>query len=116
MRISDWSSDVCSSDLSAADRWARFRPIVTGDDYVESLRGRGVEVWLFGERIDEPVDHPIIRPSINALKMTYDLSIEDPDLPTAHSDLIDATVNCTIHILRSPDALVTNHHIHRTSI
>src|SRR3546814_9062213 len=74
---------------SAADRWARFRPIVTGDDYVESLRGRGVEVWLFGERIDEPVDHPIIRPSINALKMTYDLAIEDPDLATAHSDLID---------------------------
>src|SRR3546814_6111541 len=91
---------------SAADRWARFRPIVTGDDYVESLRGRGVEVWLFGERIDEPVDHPIIRPSINALKMTYDLAIEDPDLATEHSDLIDAQVNRFLHIVGSPDDLV----------
>ena len=55
---------------TAAEQWARFRPIVTGDDYVESLRNRGVAVHLFGELIAEPVDHPIIRPSINALKMT----------------------------------------------
>ncbi|MBB5706695.1 4-hydroxyphenylacetate 3-hydroxylase family protein [Sphingopyxis panaciterrulae] len=98
---------------SAADRWARFRPIVTGDDYVESLRGRGVEVWLFGERIDEPVDHPIIRPSINALKMTYDLAIEDPDLATAHSDLIDAPVNRFLHIVGSPDDLVMKNRMQR---
>src|SRR3546814_17578039 len=98
---------------SAADRWARFRPIVTGDDYVESLRGRGVEVWLFGERIDEPVDHPIIRPSINALKMTYDLAIEDPDLATAHSDLIDAPVNRFLHIVGSPDDLVMKNRLQR---
>src|SRR3546814_4960679 len=30
MRISDWSSDVCSSDLLALDRWA-FRPRVLND-------------------------------------------------------------------------------------
>jgi len=89
---------------SAADRWARFRPIRTGDDYVESLRGRGVEVWLFGEQVEEPVDHPIIRPSINALKMTYDLAIDDPELATAHSELIDAPVNGFLHIVGSPQA------------
>ena len=75
---------------SAAERWARFAPIATGEDYVESLRNRGVTVYLFGERIAEPVDHPIIRPSINALKRTYDLAVEDPELATAHSLLIDA--------------------------
>jgi hypothetical protein len=69
---------------SAAARWARFAPIVTGEDYVESLRGRRVVVHLFGEVVAEPVDHPIIRPSINALKMTYDLAIEDPELATAY--------------------------------
>ena len=62
---------------SAADRQARFAPIVTGEDYIASLRNRGVDVYLFGERIDEPVDHPIIRPSINALRATYDLAISD---------------------------------------
>jgi len=51
---------------TAASRWARFSPIITGDDYVNSLRGRDVTVYLFGEKLAEPVDHPIIRPSINA--------------------------------------------------
>ncbi|WP_447763175.1 4-hydroxyphenylacetate 3-hydroxylase family protein [Sphingopyxis panaciterrae] len=98
---------------SAEARWARFAPIVTGDDYVESLRNRGVEVWLFGERVDEPVDHPIIRPSINALKMTYDLATEDPELATAHSELIDAPVNRFLHIVGSPGDLVMKNRMQR---
>jgi len=98
---------------SGADRWARFAPIVTGDDYVVSLRNRGVEVWLFGERVEEPVDHPIIRPSINALKMTYDLATEDPELATAHSELIDAPVNRFLHIVGSPQDLVMKNRMQR---
>lgn len=98
---------------TAAERWARFSPIVTGDDYVDSLRNRGVNVYLFGEKIDEPVDHPIIRPSINALKRTYDLAIEDPDLATAHSPLIDARVNRFLHIVESPDDLVMKNRMQR---
>jgi hypothetical protein len=42
-------------------------PIRTGDEYIDSLRGRDLKVYLFGELIAEPVDHPMIRPSINAL-------------------------------------------------
>ena len=51
---------------SAAERWERMPVIVTGEDYVRSLRGRGTTLYLFGERIEEPADHPIIQPSINA--------------------------------------------------
>jgi 4-hydroxybutyryl-CoA dehydratase/vinylacetyl-CoA-Delta-isomerase len=98
---------------SAEARWARFKPIVTGDDYVQSLRDRGVEVYLFGERVAEPVDHPIIRPSINALKRTYDLAMEDPELATAHSDLIDAPVNRFLHIVGSPNDLVMKNRMQR---
>ncbi len=98
---------------TAAERWARFSPIVTGDDYVNSLRNRGVTVYLFGEKIDEPVDHPIIRPSINALKRTYDLAIEDPELATAHSSLINARVNRFLHIVESPDDLVAKNRMQR---
>ncbi len=97
----------------AAERLAQFKPIKTGDDYVESLRGRDVEVYLFGEQIDEPVDHPIIRPSINALKQTYDLATDDPELATAHSDLIDAPVNRFLHIVGSPDDLVMKNKMQR---
>jgi 4-hydroxybutyryl-CoA dehydratase/vinylacetyl-CoA-Delta-isomerase len=98
---------------SAAERWAQFSPIRTGDDYVESLRNRGLTVYLFGELVPEPVDNPMIRPSINALKMTYDLAVEDPALAMAHSPLIDAPVNRFLHIVESPDDLVMKNRMQR---
>ena len=42
-------------------------PIRTGDEYLESLRGRNLKVYLLGDPVDEPVDHPVIRPSANAV-------------------------------------------------
>lgn len=98
---------------TAEQRWSRFSPIVTGEEYIESLRGRDLELYLFGERIEEPVDHPIIRPSTNSLKRTYELAIEDPELATAHSDLIDAPVNRFLHIVGSPDDLVMKNRMQR---
>jgi 4-hydroxybutyryl-CoA dehydratase/vinylacetyl-CoA-Delta-isomerase len=98
---------------TAAARWARFKPIVTGDDYVNSLRGRDLKVYLFGELVKEPVDHPVIRPSINALKATYDLATDDPQLATAHSKLIDKPVNRFLHIVDSPNDLVMKNRMQR---
>jgi 4-hydroxybutyryl-CoA dehydratase/vinylacetyl-CoA-Delta-isomerase len=98
---------------SAERRWSRFKPIHSGAEYIESLRGRGTTVYLFGELIDEPVDHPIIRPSINALAMTYDLAVKDPELATAHSKLIDAPVNRFLHIVGSSQDLVMKNRMQR---
>jgi 4-hydroxybutyryl-CoA dehydratase/vinylacetyl-CoA-Delta-isomerase len=101
-----------SADTAAA-RQARFSPIVTGQDYISSLRGRGVVVYLFGELVAEPVDHPIIRPSINALRATYDLAISDPELATAYSPLIGARVNRFLHIVECPQDLVMKNRMQR---
>ena len=60
-------------------------PIRTGAEYIQSLRGRNLKVYLFGERVKEPVDHPIIRPSINAVAETYDLAVREGELATVHS-------------------------------
>ena len=98
---------------TAAERWARFTPITTGEEYIESLRGRGVKVHLLGERVEEPVDHPIIRPSINSLRMSYDLAIQDPELATAWSPLINAQVNRFLHIVESPHDLVMKNRMQR---
>ncbi len=98
---------------TVGERWSRFEPITNGDDYVLSLRDRDLIVYLFGERVTEPVDHPIIRPSINALKKTYDLALEDPDLATAHSPLINARVNRFLHIVESPEDLVAKNKLQR---
>ena len=61
--------------IGAMTTAASLREIVTGADYIESLRGRNLRVYLMGERVAEPVDHPIIRPSINAVARTYDLPL-----------------------------------------
>lgn len=105
--------DISLREDTAERRWARFKPITTGDEYVASLRGRNVTVYLFGEQVAEPVDHPIIRPSINALKATYDLAVEDPDLATAWSPLIEARVNRFLHIVESPADLVAKNRMQR---
>lgn len=80
--------------------------IETGDDYIESLRGRNLKVFLFGELVDEPVDHPLIRPSINAVAETYDLAIREPDLATVQSPLTGLRVNRFLHVAQSADDLV----------
>ena len=98
---------------SAAERWARMPTIRTGEEYLQSLRGRGTRLFLFGELVDEPADHPMIKPSINALRASYDLAIEDPELATAYSPLIDAQVNRFLHIVESPGDLVMKNKMQR---
>jgi 4-hydroxybutyryl-CoA dehydratase/vinylacetyl-CoA-Delta-isomerase len=87
--------------------------ITTGADYIESLRGRGLTVYLLGETIDEPVDHPIIRPSINAVAETYDLAVRSPELGTAMSPFTGERINRFLHIAESPEDLVMQNKMQR---
>ena len=89
------------------------RKIVTGEDYVESLRGRQLEIHLFGERVEEPVDHPMIRPSINAVAETYDLALSHPELATAVSPFTGERINRFLHIAESPEDLVMQNKMQR---
>jgi 4-hydroxybutyryl-CoA dehydratase/vinylacetyl-CoA-Delta-isomerase len=87
--------------------------IVSGEDYINSLRGRSLKVFLFGELVDEPVDHPLIRPSINAVAETYDLAVREPEVATVESTLIDGRVNRFLHIVQSPEDLVAQNMMQR---
>lgn len=91
----------------------RDQPIVTGEDYVRSLRGRGLRVFLFGELVEEPVDHPVIRPSINAVAETYDLAVREPELATAVSPLTGERINRFLHVAGSPEDLVMQNKMQR---
>jgi 4-hydroxybutyryl-CoA dehydratase/vinylacetyl-CoA-Delta-isomerase len=88
-------------------------PIRTGAEYIESLRGRNLRVYLFGERVAEPVDHPMIRPSINAVAATYDLAVADPELATASSSLSKRPVNRFLQITESVDDVVMQNRMQR---
>ncbi len=87
--------------------------IRTGNEYIESIRGRNLNVYLFGERIAEPVDHPIIRPSINAVAKTYDLAQSNPELGAAWSPYINERINRFLHIAESPEDLVLQNKMQR---
>ena len=75
--------------------------IKTGEDYINSLRGRKLKVYLFGELVGDIVEHPMIRPSINAVAETYDLAQREPDLASATSHLTGEKVNRFLAIHRS---------------
>lgn len=93
--------------------WRPGDPIRTGAEYVASLRGRDLDVYLLGDRVAEPVDHPIIRPSVNAMAATYDLAITDPDLATAVSPLTGERVNRFLHLTSDADQVVAQGRMQR---
>ena len=87
--------------------------IVSGEDYIESLRGRNLKVFLMGEQVNEPVDHPMIRPSINAMAKTYDLAMQAPDLATVPSPFTGEHVNRFLHIATSAEEVVWQNKMQR---
>ncbi|MBQ4649730.1 MAG: 4-hydroxyphenylacetate 3-hydroxylase family protein [Firmicutes bacterium] len=81
--------------------------LMTGAQYIESLRKLNTRVYMFGEKVENWVDHPMIRPSINCVAVTYDLA-HDPqyeDLMTAKSHLTGEKVNRFGHIHQSTEDL-----------
>ena len=88
-------------------------PIKNGAEYIESLRGRNLKIYLFGELVKEAVDHPMIRPSINAVAETYDLAAQDPELAAPRSSLTGLQVNRFLHIVESAQDLVDQNRMQR---
>lgn len=82
--------------------------MMTGEEYVESMRKLKLQVYMFGKKIENPVDHPMLRPSLNSVKATYDLAQnpEYEDLMTAKSSLTGEKVNRFLHIHQSTEDLV----------
>ncbi len=81
--------------------------LMTGEQYIESIRKMNMEIYMFGEKIDHPADHPVLRPSLNSVRMTYDLA-QDPqyeDLMTAQSPYTGKKVNRFTHIHQSTEDL-----------
>ncbi len=82
--------------------------LMTGEQYVESLRKLNLQIYMFGKKVENPVDNPILRPSMNSVKMTYDLAKmpEYEDLMTTTSTLTGEKINRFAHIHQSTDDLI----------
>lgn len=81
--------------------------LMNGAQYIESLRKLDIKVYMFGEKIENFVDHPMIRPSINCVAMTYDLAheAEYEDLMTVNSSITGKKINRFAHLHQSTDDL-----------
>ncbi len=77
------------------------------EEYLESIK-RPVNLYMFGEKIKDFWNHPVISPSINSVKKIYELAQIDEykDLLTATSHLTGETINRFTHIHQSVDDLI----------
>lgn len=81
---------------------------MTRHEYVESLRRLQRRVFVLGEEVADPVEHPLLRPSLNACAETYALA-EDPacaPLALAHSPTAGGLVNRFTHLHQGAGDLV----------
>lgn len=82
--------------------------LMNAQEYEDSLRKLKLNVYMFGRKVENPVDDPIIRPSLNAVAATYEnaLKPEYEDIMTATSHLTGNRISRFTHIHQSVDDLV----------
>ena len=82
-------------------------PLKTPEEYLTSIK-RPVNLYLFGEKVKDFWNHPIIKPSINTVMKIYELAqIEEyKDLMTTKSHLTDEIINRFTHIHQSIEDLI----------
>ena len=80
----------------------------TAKEYIDSLRRLKLNLYLLGEKVDNWVDHPIIRPSINSVAMTYKLAHDHSvrELAVTQSSLTGEKVNRFNSLFQSTGELV----------
>ncbi len=82
--------------------------MMTGEEYIESLRLQQKEVYFMGQRVENVVDHPAMRPHINSAAVTYRLATDPEynDLASATSHLTGRKINRWTHVPQNQEDLV----------
>jgi 4-hydroxybutyryl-CoA dehydratase/vinylacetyl-CoA-Delta-isomerase len=82
--------------------------LMTGRQYLESLRELHPEVHFMGQKITSVVDEPAFQPHINTAAMTYELAHDQEyeEIMTASSHLTGEKINRFTHVHQSIEDLV----------
>lgn len=80
----------------------------TKQEYIDSIKKNDFEVYMRGEKLESPAEHPVVKPSLNSVAETYKLAhkSEHEDLMTATSHLTGDKINRFTHLHRSEDDLI----------
>ncbi|MHA1149221.1 MAG: 4-hydroxyphenylacetate 3-hydroxylase family protein [Promethearchaeota archaeon] len=81
--------------------------LMTPDQYLESIK-KDITLYMFGEKIQEFWNHPIIIPTINSTKKSYELAQipEYQDLMLTKSHMTGETINRFCHIHHTVEDLI----------
>lgn len=80
----------------------------SGAEYIEGLKRKKPVIYYRGEKVDNVVEHPLIKWSVNTIAQIYDWN-RDPrfaDILTTTSPLIGEGINRFMHVFGSVDDLM----------
>ena len=80
--------------------------MMTGAEYLESLKRRRPRVFYKGARLEHPYDHAALAPHLRTAAVTYDLAQRVPEVMTATSHLTGQRVSRFTHLFWSVDDLL----------
>jgi 4-hydroxybutyryl-CoA dehydratase/vinylacetyl-CoA-Delta-isomerase len=83
------------------------------ESYLKSISDRNLKIYLMGELVEDPLSHPIIRPSIEAMAETYELAVNDPGLGSVKSPYTGESINRFLHIAESNEDLYLQNKMQR---
>ena len=83
------------------------------ESYLNSISNRNLNIYLMGELVKDPISHPIIKPSIEAMAETYELAIKEPELASVKSPYTGENINRFLHIAESNEDLFLQNKMQR---
>ncbi|MCR4437288.1 MAG: 4-hydroxybutyryl-CoA dehydratase [Eubacteriales bacterium] len=83
-------------------------PLLSGQQYLDSIKKMKTKVYIRGKLIKEFWNHPEIKPTLNAIALSYDLALdaENESTYTAISHLTGRKINMFTQIHMNPDDLI----------
>ncbi|MDB2368123.1 hypothetical protein N9V51_01125 [Candidatus Actinomarina sp.] len=83
------------------------------NSYLKSISDRNLKIYLMGELVEDPINHPIIKPSVEAMAETYELAVREPDLASVKSPYSGESINRFLHIAESSEDLFMQNKMQR---
>ena len=92
--------------------------MITSAAFLERMQARKPTVYMWGEKIDVPIDHPQIRPNFNATAVAYDLPLQSKheELMTVVSPITGKKINRFSSLYGSTDDLMKKVEMIRTLV
>ena len=87
--------------------------IIDRDTYLKSIKNRNLKIYLMGELVKEPLENPIIKPSIEAMAETYELAVREPELASVTSPYTGEKINRFLHIAENNEDLFMQNKMQR---